>query len=81
MSADLFGEVNAAFNTVRNIAGALGIALAVAILGDKNRPDFMAAYHRVFWVFLVSVTLCWAVLFFIYPKISRKASAELSTSG
>lgn len=81
VSADLFGEVNAAFNTVRNIAGALGIAVAVAIVGDIKRVDIMAAYHRVFWVFLVSVSLCWAVLFFVYPQVSRKASAQLSTSG
>ena len=38
VDADVYGEVNAAFNTVRNIAGALGIAIAVAIIGDPDRP-------------------------------------------
>ncbi len=67
---DLYGEVNASFNTVRNIAGALGIAVAVTIIGPADRPDPIAAYHRVFVVFAVAVFLCWAVLRFWYRRVS-----------
>lgn len=71
VSADLYGEVNASFNTVRNIAGALGIAVAVTIIGKGGRPNPVAIYNRVFAVFLVSVALCWLVLAFAYPRASR----------
>jgi EmrB/QacA subfamily drug resistance transporter len=74
VSADLYGEVNAAFNTVRNIAGALGIAIAVAIVGDPQRRDVIAAYDRVFWAFTAAVVSCWAVLFFLYPRQPKTAS-------
>ncbi len=69
---DFYGEVNASFNTVRNIAAALGIAIAVSLIGDKNRPDAVAAYDRVFWAFTVSVIGCWLVLFFVYPRVARR---------
>jgi EmrB/QacA subfamily drug resistance transporter len=71
VSPDLYGEVNASFNTVRNIAGALGIAVAVTIVGDADRPDALAAYDRVFAVFACSVALCWAVLALVYSRVSR----------
>jgi EmrB/QacA subfamily drug resistance transporter len=66
---DLYGEVNAAFNTVRNIAGALGIAVAVTIVGSADRPDALDAYRRVFAVFAVAVALCFVVLRFVYRRV------------
>lgn len=71
---DLYGEVNASFNTVRNIAGALGIAVAVTIIGKAGRPDPLAIYERVFAVFSVSVALCWLVLALVYPRVSGDRS-------
>lgn len=68
VGADHYGEVNAAFNTVRNVAGALGVAIAVALIGDRNRPDVLAAYDRVFWTFLGAAVACWLVLLFVYPR-------------
>ena len=78
---DAFGEVNAAFNTVRNIAGALGIALAIAILGDTSTAT-LDDYEHVFLFFMVAVVACWLVLFFVYPRVSRRwsASAERGVS-
>ena len=67
---DLYGEVNASFNTVRNIAGALGIAVAVTIIGPADRANPMAAYRLVFLVFAVAVFLCWVVLRFWYRRVS-----------
>ncbi len=75
VSADFYGEVNASFNTVRNIAAALGVAIAVSVLGDKDRPDVLAAYDRVFWVFLSSVVACWLVLFFVYSRHGAASDA------
>lgn len=75
VSSDAYGEVNAAFNTVRNIAAALGVAIAVSILGDPGRPDAIAAYDRVFLAFSASVVACWAVLFFFYPGAPGRTSS------
>jgi EmrB/QacA subfamily drug resistance transporter len=80
VSPDLYGEVNASFNTVRNIAGALGIAVAVTMIGKAGRPDPVAIYHRVFVVFAVSVALCWAVLALIYPRVSNLVSREAAST-
>ena len=69
----LFGEVNASFNTVRNIAGALGIAVAVTVIGPADRPNPLVAYQQVFLAFAVSVFLCWVVLRFWYRPVSVRA--------
>lgn len=76
VSADYYGEVNAAFNTIRNIAGALGIAIAIAIIGEPDRADRLAAYDRVFWVFVVSAIASWALLAFAYPRSETQASTS-----
>ncbi|MCC6433841.1 MAG: MFS transporter [Acidimicrobiales bacterium] len=73
VGADFYGEVNASFNTVRNVAGALGVAVAVAIIGDADRGDAVAAYDRVLYTFLASMVACWAVLLLLYPRRSRPA--------
>ena len=70
VTADLYGEVNASFNTVRNIAAALGIAVAVSIIGPADRVDPMGAYRLVFLVLAVPVGLCWVVLRFAYRRVS-----------
>ncbi len=59
---DNFGETNAAFNTIRNIAAAIGTAGAIAIVGQKDRPDALAAFSRAnaffaLWVGLAFTTL------------------------
>ncbi len=43
---DVYGEVNASFNTIRNLGGAIGVSIAVAIIGDADRPDVIDAYAR-----------------------------------
>ncbi|MDA3039718.1 MAG: MFS transporter [Actinomycetota bacterium] len=66
----LYGEVNASFNTIRNIGGALGIAVAVSLLGSAAVPDSIASYKLVFGVFGVCVVACTLVLWLIYPRVS-----------
>ena len=68
VGSDFYGEVNASFNTVRNVAAALGVAIAVAVVGDPGRPDAFAAYDRAFWTILVFGAACWLVLLFLYPR-------------
>ncbi|MEZ5235070.1 MAG: MFS transporter [Acidimicrobiales bacterium] len=73
VGADFYGEVNASFNTVRNVAGALGVSIAVAIIGDADRPDALATYDRVLLTFIASMVACWAVLLLLYPRRERSA--------
>lgn len=42
----VYGEVNAAFNTIRNLGAAIGVSIAVAIIGAADRPDAVAAFGR-----------------------------------
>ncbi len=76
VSPDLYGEVNASFNTVRNIAAALGIAVAVTIVGPADRAHPMAAYRTAFVVLAVSVVLCWLVLRFVYRRVGALPATE-----
>ena len=65
---DYYGEVNAAFNTIRNIAGALGIALAIAFIGDPDRSDAFAAYGRAFGVMFAAGLLFIVCLLVLFPR-------------
>ncbi len=60
--AENFGETNAAFNTVRNIAAAVGTAGAVAIVGSADRTDALAAFGRANTFFTVWVALAFVTL-------------------
>jgi EmrB/QacA subfamily drug resistance transporter len=75
VGADLYGQANATFNTVRNIAAAMGIAVTVAVLGDPGRPDALDAYRRVFLVFAGVSAACWLVLVLLYPRAPRAPRA------
>ncbi|MEL7155314.1 MAG: MFS transporter [Actinomycetota bacterium] len=54
---DVYGEVNAAFNTIRNLAAAIGTAGGIAIIGSAERTDVLAAYTRANVFFAVWVGL------------------------
>ena len=60
---ELGAEVNAAFNTVRNVAGALGIAASIAIVGSG---DVLASYERVFVFYIASTLVCSLATFLLY---------------
>lgn len=64
---EVFGEVNAAFNTTRNLAGGLGVAIVVAILGDADPIPF-DLFDRVFFVFAFFSVMPAFVIFFLYPR-------------
>jgi EmrB/QacA subfamily drug resistance transporter len=61
---NVFGEVNAAFNTLRNLGAAVGTAGAITIIGSADRPDILAAFDRAYLFFAGWVGLsCLTVLF------------------
>lgn len=63
----MFGEVNAGFNTVRNLAGGLGVAVAVAILGDSNSIGF-DRFDRFFFVFALFSAIPAIVINGFFPR-------------
>lgn len=70
-----WGSMNAAFNMLRNVAGAIGVAAAVAFIGSADRPDLTQAFDRVFAFFFVSTAMGAAVIFLFYPRRSIPAPA------
>ena len=63
-----WGTMNAAFNMFRNVAGAIGVAAAVAFVGSADRVDIVAAFDRT-WMFLFVVTLLGATMTIVfYPR-------------
>lgn len=63
-----WGAMNAAFNMLRNVAGAIGVAAAVAFTGSADRPDIVAAFDRAF-AFFFAFTLAAAVVAIVaYPR-------------
>ena len=63
-----WGAMNAAFNMLRNVAGAVGVAAAVAFVGSSDRVDIVAAFDRAFAFFFVSTALGALVIFLFYPR-------------
>ena len=68
--ADL-GQANAAFNAVRQLGGALGIAVVIALLGDDDLiplPHFDHAYLAIAGMTLLG----WLVVAAFYPKAADR---------
>ena len=66
VSPEVFGEVNAAFNTIRNLSGGLGIAIVVAILGDSDTIAF-EAFDKVSYLFAFLSAVPAVVIYTLYP--------------
>jgi EmrB/QacA subfamily drug resistance transporter len=75
----MFGEVNAGFNTVRNLASGLGVAAAVAILGDADNIPF-ERFDRFFFVFALFAAAPAIVINGFYPR-SQHSQAIRTVSG
>jgi len=63
-----WGSMNAAFNMLRNVAGAIGVAAAVAFVGAADRADSVAAFDRAFAFFFASTAMGALVIFLFYPR-------------
>lgn len=64
---EVFGQVNAAFNTTRNLAGGLGVAIVIAILGDADPIPF-ELFDRVFFVFAFFSVIPALIIYLFYPR-------------
>ena len=63
-----WGSMNAAFNMLRNVAGAIGVAAAVAIVGSRDRIDLVEAFDRAYAFFLAFTVAAALVVTLAYPK-------------
>lgn len=57
---------NAAFQTVRRLAGAIGVAIAIALLGNRAADD-AAAFRRTWWLVAVGYVVSVVAIVF-YPE-------------
>lgn len=67
-----YGQANAAFNTIRNLAGALGIAVVVAVLGDGDAERPIGPFDRAFAVLAGFAVLSLIVLVVAWPADERE---------
>jgi len=65
-----FGQVNAAFNTLRNVAGAFGAAAVIALLGSRATSD-LAAFDRTYAFLALCTVLAALTVLTTYPKHGR----------
>jgi len=49
-----FGSGSAVVQAIRNLGGTLGVAVAVALTAGLSAGDALDAFHRVWWVFVIS---------------------------
>jgi hypothetical protein len=75
VDAAAFGQVNAAFNTVRNLGGGLGVAVMVAVLGNE-RPIPLANFDRAYTIFAFVALVPALVITIAYPRGSVLTSAD-----
>lgn len=68
VEASSWGSMNAAFNMLRNVAGAIGVAAAVAFIGARDRVDIEAAFDRAFIFFFVCTAAAAVVVLVAYPR-------------
>jgi EmrB/QacA subfamily drug resistance transporter len=69
---DDLSAANATFNTMRSLGMAIGVAVAVAIIGDLERVDLVAAFDRAWLVFTLIMAAAPVVLAIWYPRDRRR---------
>ena len=76
---EVYGEVNASFNTIRNLGAAIGVSIAVAIIGPEDRPDVIAAYARANLFLATSVALSCLIVIAGVLLVTRRDRREEPT--
>ena len=71
-----WGEANASFNTVRNVAAALGIATAVALVGEATGEEAASAFEPLWAFYVLAMVLTALVVWFLVPTTSSVSSTH-----
>lgn len=69
---------NAAFQTVRRLAGAVGVAIAIALLGNRT-TDSVEAFRRTWWLIAGGYVFS-VVAILAYPETRRAVSGAAVSS-
>jgi len=73
-----WGEANASFNTVRNIAAAFGIALAVALVGQGTGQGAATAFEPLWTFYVIAMALMALVVWLAVPTTASTSSTMQS---
>ncbi len=69
------GAANAAYNMVRMLGGALGVAITAAIIGDTAAGERLDAFRTGWWVMVAIMGISPLILLFRYPTRSAVEAA------
>ena len=75
-----WGEANASFNTVRNVAAALGIAVAVALVGESTGEGAGSTFEPLWVFYVVAMVLMALVVWFLVPTTASVSSTRPADS-
>jgi EmrB/QacA subfamily drug resistance transporter len=73
---NFWGEANASFNTVRNVAAALGIAVAVALIGETTGEGAAGAFEPLWTFYLAAMALMALVVWLLVPTKPTTSSTH-----
>ncbi|MFT7601910.1 MAG: EmrB/QacA subfamily drug resistance transporter [Acidimicrobiales bacterium] len=73
---NFWGEVNASFNTVRNVAAALGIAVAIALVGEATGVGAAPAFEPLWVFYVVMMALMALTIWFLFPTKETVSSTQ-----
>ena len=76
-----YGEINASFNTIRNLAAAIGTAISIAIIGSADRPDPLTAYRAANTFFAIAVGLSFVTVVVGTTLLARRSPKPPSKFG
>jgi len=68
VTSEALGSANAAFNTVRFLGSALGVAMAAALLGNTDGQDRADAFGLAFWLLTALVAISPVLLAVGFPR-------------
>ncbi|MDH3731609.1 MAG: MFS transporter [Acidimicrobiia bacterium] len=69
-----WGEANASFNTVRNVAAALGIAIAIGLVGEASGAGAATAFEPLWGFYTIVMALVALVVWFLVPTSAADSS-------
>ena len=73
---NFWGEANASFNTVRNVAAALGIAVAVALVGEATGVGAASAFEPLWAFYVFAMGAMALVVWLLFPTTTSVSSTQ-----
>lgn len=71
---------NAAYNTLRFLGSAFGVAIAAAMLGDSQGAARVTALHNTFWLGVAMMAAGPVLIWFAYPRRTPPGAGKPATA-